>query len=132
MIGEPLFLTLDEVLEIHSEMIDSFGGQGGVRDLGLLESAIAQPSSGFGGQYLYEDLPQMAAAYLFGIAKNHAFVDGNKRTGAAAAIVFLKMNDAAFSCSNDQLAAMTDDIAAGRKTREDLVEFFRRYAETTE
>jgi death on curing protein len=129
MSGEPLFLTLDEVLAIQAEMIASFGGQEGVRDMALLESAVAQPSSGFGGQHLYEGFAPMAAAYLFAIAKNHAFVDGNKRTAAAAAIVFLKMNGVGFSSSNDELAAITDDVASGRKGREEPVEFFRSHSD---
>jgi death-on-curing protein len=129
MSGEPLFLTLDEVLQIHAEMIASFGGRDGVRDMALLESAIAQPSGRFGGAYLYDGFAQMAAAYLFGIAKNHAFIDGNKRTAAAAAIVFLKMNGVGFSCSNDELAAITEDVASGSKSREELVEFFRGHSD---
>src|SRR6476646_5093102 len=129
MSGEPLFLTLDEVLQIHAEMIASFGGQDGVRDAALLESAVAQPTGKFGGGYLYGDFARMAAAYLFGIAKNHAFVDGNKRTAATAAIVFLKMNGVGFSCSNDELAAITDGVASGHKNREELVEFFRGHSD---
>jgi death-on-curing protein len=132
MSGEPLFLTLDEVLQIHAEMIASFGGQDGVREMALLESAIAQPSGKFGGGYLYGDCAQMAAAYLFGIAKNHAFIDGNKRTAAAAAIVFLKMNGVGFSCSNEELATITEDVASGRQSREQLVEFFRSHSDVAE
>jgi death-on-curing protein len=125
MSGEPLFLTVEEVIQLHTEMIASFGGQAGVRDRGLLESAIAQPHARFGGEYLYKDVAEMAAAYLFGIAKNHAFVDGNKRAGATAAIVFLKMNDVAFNCTNDDLASITEGVAAGGVSREALAVFFR-------
>lgn len=83
------FLTVDEVLELHLEQIELFGGSAGARDLNLLESAVAQPSQQFGGEYLHEDVPAMAAAYLFHIVSNHPFIDGNKRTGTDAAIVFL-------------------------------------------
>ena len=89
----PVFLNLAEVLEIHRDQIERYGGQAGIRDLGLLQSALAMPAAGFGGRYLHEDLLEMAAVYLFHIARNHPFVDGNKRTGAVAALVFLSLND---------------------------------------
>ena len=88
----PTFLTLDEVLEFHAEQVELFGGDPGVRDFGLLESAIAQPRQAFGGSFLHEDLALMAAAYLFHIVQNHPFADGNKRTGTHAAHVFLRYN----------------------------------------
>ena len=91
--SEPLFLTLAEVLEIHQDQIGRHGGRGGIRDIGLLESAIAMPQSGFGGQYHHRSISDMAAAYAFHIAENQAFVDGNKRTALAAALVFLEIND---------------------------------------
>src|SRR5579862_7350255 len=89
----PTFLTIDEVLELHLKQIDLFGGSAGLRDRGLLESAIDQPGQKFGGNFLHEDIAAMAAAYLFHIVCNHPFVDGNKRTGTAAAIMFLEMNE---------------------------------------
>ena len=78
----PIFLSLAEVLEIHRDQIERYGGDPGIRDLDLLQSALAIPAAGFGGQYLHNDLYEMAAAYLFHITQNHPFVDGNKRTGA--------------------------------------------------
>ena len=90
--SEPLFLTLAEVLEIHREQLKSHGGRGGVRDIGLLESAVAMPRSGSGGEYHHRSLFDMAAAYAFHIAENQAFIDGNKRVGLAAALVFLDIN----------------------------------------
>ena len=75
------FLTLDDVLESHREQIRVYGGSEGLRDLGLLESAIAQPPAGFGGVPLHRDLYEMAAAYLFHLVQNHPFIDGNKRVG---------------------------------------------------
>jgi len=77
-------------------MIKTYGGSEGLRDAGLLHSAIAVPQASFGGNYLHAGLFEMAAAYLYHIVQNHPFVDGNKRTGAAAAIVFLAMNDIRF------------------------------------
>jgi death-on-curing family protein len=90
---DPLFLTLDEVLEIHAQQIELYGGSDGVRDPAGLESAVATPMATFGGEFLHSSLPSMAAAYLFHICQNHPFVDGNKRTGANAAITFLLIND---------------------------------------
>src|SRR6185437_12902547 len=90
---EPIaFLTIDEVLELHLKQIELFGGSAGLRDRGLLESAIAQPSQTFACAYLHEDIAAMAAAYLFHIVSNHPFLDGNKRTGTDAAVVFLDLN----------------------------------------
>ncbi|MEG4329587.1 Fic family protein, partial [Microcoleus sp. herbarium5] len=75
----PKFLFLDEVLELHDDQISSFGGTPGVRDEGLLESALAQPQATFGGQFLHSTISEQAAAYLYHIAMNHPFIDGNKR-----------------------------------------------------
>jgi len=86
------FLSLDEILEIHQNQIQLYGGSLGIRDQGLLEAALSQPESSFDGHYLHEDLFSMAAAYLFHIVQNHPFIDGNKRVGAAAAVVFLMIN----------------------------------------
>src|SRR6266702_1459663 len=97
----PTFLTTDQVLEIHSDQIARYGGMAGVRDLGLLQSALAQPQATFGGQLLHADLFEMAAAYLFHLVQNHPFVDGNKRVGAVAAIVFLLTNGQDISLSNE-------------------------------
>ena len=82
----PLFLTLDEVLSLHAEQIRLFGGSPGIRDIGLLESAIGSVEATFDDVFLHETLFAMAAAYLHGICRNHPFLDGNKRTAAAAAL----------------------------------------------
>jgi death-on-curing family protein len=86
---EILFLSLDEVLEIHQQQIERYGGSLGIRDVAGLESAVATPEATFGGEYLHTSIPAMAAAYLFHLCQNHAFIDGNKRAGANAAITFL-------------------------------------------
>ena len=90
---EPLFLSLDEVLEIHRQQIELYGGASGVRDLSLLESAIAQPQASLSSEFLHASIPAMAAAYLFHICRNHPFVDGNKRVAASAAITFLTIGN---------------------------------------
>src|SRR5580692_9224146 len=89
---EILFLTRDEVVEIHRDQIERYGGSLGIRDEGLLQSAVAMPEASFGGERLHASISGIAAAYLFHLAMNHPFIDGNKRVGAASAIVFLKMN----------------------------------------
>ena len=78
----PLFLDIHRVLQIHLDMIKTYGGDEGVRDLGLLQSAVAMPQASFDDELLHKDLCEMAAAYLYHITQNHPFVDGNKRTGA--------------------------------------------------
>ncbi len=88
----PTFLTLGEVLEIHRDQIGRYGGAAGIRDLGLLQSALSQPRATFGGEFLHGDLAEMAAAYLFHLVCDHPFVDGNKRVGLVSAIVFLRLN----------------------------------------
>jgi death-on-curing protein len=90
--AEPQFLTLEEVLEIQQQMIGAYGGQPGIRDRASLESAVGMPTQTFGGEFVHTDLFEMAAAYAFHIAENQPFVDGNKRTGLAAALAFLHLN----------------------------------------
>lgn len=124
---EPLFLTLDEVLEIHRDEIERHGGILGVRDNGLLESAVAAPQSGFGGHYLHGDFYEMAAAYLFHLVQNHPFLDGNKRVGAAAALVFLTMNGVETKMTNQALVDMVLAVANGKMDKPAIAEFFRKY-----
>jgi len=89
---EPTFLTVDEVLELHAEQLDAYGGIHGIRDETLLESAVMTPQASFGGEYLHDGLFAMAAAYAFHIAENQPFLDGNKRTALVSALVFLDIN----------------------------------------
>lgn len=123
----PLFLTLDEVLLIHQDQIENYGGTFGIRDLGLLESALAQPAATFDGEYLCEDLPAVAASYLFHIAKNHPFLDGNKRVGAVAAIVFLDLNGMDLECTNEELERTVASVADGSLTKGALAAFIREH-----
>ena len=89
---ELVFLSVDEVVSLHDDQVSLFGGAGGIRDMGLLASAVAVPESSFNGQFLHEDVFHMAAAYAFHITENHPFIDGNKRTALNAALVFLDLN----------------------------------------
>jgi death-on-curing protein len=89
---ECFHLTVDIVREIHAEAIGCFGGSDGVREMALLESAVAAPQASFGGGSPYRDIAEVAAAYLFYLCKNHPFIDGNKRVALGACIVFLRLN----------------------------------------
>jgi len=124
----PDFLTLQDILRIHLDQIERYGGSLGVRDQGLLESAIAMPQAGFGGQFYHTDLCEMGAAYLFHLTKNHAFIDGNKRVGTAAAIVFLDMNGRSLEASNEAVVALTLGVAEGKLTKSAVAEFFRKHS----
>ena len=122
------FLTLDEVVAIHRDQIERYGGSLGVRDWGLLKSAIAMPAATFGGQFLHTDIYEMAAAYLFHIVQNHPFIDGNKRVGAVAADVFLTLNDVRLDATEDQYADLVLNTARGDLSKSTIAEFFRTHA----
>jgi len=121
----PEFLSLEDVLYIHQNQIETYGGQHGVRDMGLLESAIAQPKAAFGGQYLHQGQFEMAAAYLYHIVLNHPFIDGNKRTGAVAALAFLNLNGIGIRPDNEGLVEITLRVATGTADKADLAAFFK-------
>ena len=125
---DPMFLTLDEVLRIHRSEIEAHGGGRGVLNAGLLESAIAQPAASFGGQRAHADLAEMAGAYLFHLAKNHCFVDGNKRVAALSAVVFLAMNGVDFDVPPNNYYYLTYGVASGTNDKADVADFFRRNA----
>jgi len=116
----PIFLSLDEVLEIHEDQLAAYGGKQGILSLPLLESALAQPQATFGGEHLLADLYEMAAAYLFHIVQNHPFQDGNKRVGAVAAIVFLLTNGEDISLTNEELEMLVLETARGTLRREQI------------
>ena len=122
------FLHLGDVIAIHRDQITRYGGEAGLRDVGLLESAVAQAQATFGGEFLHGDLFEMAAAYLFHIVKNHAFVDGNKRTGAVAAIVFLALTDVELEADEAGLESITLAAACGKANKKQIAEFFRQIA----
>lgn len=127
-----VFLTLDQILYIHGEQTRSLGGSTGVRDMGLLQSALAMPSAGFGGQPLHEDIFHMAAAYLFHITSNHPFIDGNKRVGAMAADVFLEINGYHLppSCETE-FERLVFGTAQGKVVKAMIAAFFRKNSRKT-
>lgn len=122
----PIFLSLDEVIEIHREMIERYAGSFGIRDLGLLESAVAVPQAGVGEYYLHSDLFEMAAAYLFHIVRNHPFIDGNKRTGAMAAYTFLKLNRVNLTARESGFERIVRRVAEGKMGKASVTAFLRQ------
>jgi death on curing protein len=120
------FLTSAEVLTIHLDQIQNYGGEPSVRDYGLLESAVAQASAQFSGEYLHQFPQEMAAAYLFHLVSNHPFVDGNKRTGLASALTFLNLNSVDYHIADKQaLEDLVLAVASGRSTKGTVADFFR-------
>lgn len=124
----PDFLTVDEVLVIHQDQIDRYGGISGLRDPGLLVSSVETPRATFGGKLLHEDLFDIASAYLFHIVQNHPFVDGNKRTGAAAALVFLDLNGVLINATDDELVDLVLSVASSRTEKTAVASFLRTHA----
>jgi death-on-curing protein len=113
-----IHLTVDIVKEIHDAVLAEFGGSGGVRDEGLLHSAVAAPQATFGGESPFADLPEVAAAYLFYICRNHPFIDGNKRAAMTAAIVFLRLNDIEPLPDSDKWEGLVLDVASSQLDRD--------------
>jgi death-on-curing protein len=121
-----IFLTLDEVLEIHFDQIQRHAGDPSIRDHGLLQSAINMPSAGFGGQYLHDFPHGMAAAYLFHLAANHPFVDGNKRTALASALTFLIVNGFELQASKDEVFDLVIGVATGKADKTEVATFSKQ------
>jgi len=121
------YLSLAEALRLHDLIISETGGSHGLRDLGLLESALGQPQQSFAGEDLYPTLLSKASALGYSLIKNHPFVDGNKRIGHAAMEAFLMLNGFELSASVDDSEAEVLAVAAGRRTREQLQEWVERH-----
>ncbi len=122
---EPTFLTLAEVIELHNRQVLLFGGEMGIRDIHLLESALAQPEASFGGEWLHNDLFEMASAYAFHICQNHAFVDGNKRTALDVALTFLEANGISILDPHQKLLTAMLKMANGRLNKKGFAEILR-------
>jgi death-on-curing protein len=120
------FLSVEDVLQIHRDTIAHEGGSAGLRDMGLLESAVQMPRQKFGGEYLHHGLASMAAAYLFHIASNHPFVDGNKRAGAMSALVFLDVNGARKLPPAKGMERVTLAVASGKMEKRALIEWMEK------
>jgi len=126
------YLSVEQVLEVHALQVRRFGGSGGLRDLGLLESAVARPAMTFGGEDLYADVASKAAALMHSLVANHPFADGNKRTGVASAELFLVFNEFRLAASDQELENVTLAVARGELDAESLGIWFRQRLERTD
>lgn len=125
---DPQFLSVEDVIEIHADQIQRYGGSLGIRDVELLKSALGMPEAGFGEQYLHADLCEMAAAYLYHIVQNHPFIDGNKRTGTMTAFVFLRLNGLTLEAPEPAFETLVLEAAQGQVGKESIAKFFRKHA----
>lgn len=123
---EPEFLSVDDVLELHALQLARYGGGTGLRDPGRLDAAVAQARATFDGEFVHADLFEMAAAYLFHIIRDHPFVDGNKRTGLLAALVFLDLNGLSVIQESQTLYELTLGVAEGRVGKREVAATLRR------
>jgi death-on-curing protein len=121
-----LFLTLDEILVAHEEQIRLFGGTAGIRDPGLLLSAMGNVEATFDGVFLHETIFEMAAAYLYGICRNHPFVDGNKRTALSASLTFLDANQVEVHAAGNELYDLVIGVAEGRISKAAIAVFLEQ------
>jgi death-on-curing protein len=121
-----IHLTIDIVREIHQLALEEFGGMDGVREPALLESAVAAPQATLGGDPLFADLIEVAAAYLFFLCRNHPFLDGNKRTALGACLVFLRLNGLEPAKDGPEWEVLTLAVASGELDRHETTERLRR------
>jgi death-on-curing protein len=121
-----LYLSLEQVLDLHHKQIRMFGGSAGLRDRAGLESAIARPAMTFGGEDLYPDAADKASALMHSLVMNHPFVDGNKRVGASAAELFLELNGFRLVATDEELEEITLTVACGELDAEALAIWFRQ------
>lgn len=129
--AEPRFLTIEEVIELHVDQIEAFGGMHGIRDAGLLESAVEMPQTGAFGDYYHSDLFEMAAAYLFHLVMNHPFLDGNTRVGLYAALEFRALNGIDVDLGDDAAYQLVIDVAEGTIAKADVARLLREHSQLT-
>ncbi|MEA5595578.1 type II toxin-antitoxin system death-on-curing family toxin [Rivularia sp. UHCC 0363] len=122
----PNFVNKSVVLKIHQRQVEKFGGTAGVRDEGLLESALAQPQATFFGEYLHPTIYEQAAAYLFHIAKNHPFIDGNKRTAFAVMDTFLRLNGYDLNMGNEEIYNLVMQVAQGNMNKAEIANYLEQ------
>ena len=120
------FLTLEDVLELHEMQLEAYGGATGIREKSLLESALMTPQASFGGELVHNGVFELAAAYAFQIAENQPFVDGNKRTALASALVFLDWNHIEISDPNEELYDAMIDLAKKTLDKSGLAKLFQK------
>ena len=118
-------LSKEQVLRLHNALLETFGGTAGVRDDGLLESALNAPFATFGGQYLYPSVQAKAAQLGFGLVCNHPFVDGNKRIGMYVMLTFLEVNGIHMECTNEEVVEVGLSVASGTMDYDSLLQWVR-------
>jgi death-on-curing protein len=123
-----IYLTAEQVLFVHYRLLSETGGEHGVRDVGLLESAIARPGATFDRQELYKDIFEQAAALMESLINNHPFVDGNKRTGIACTVLFLKQNGILFSAQNRELETFTLRVASSKIGFPEIAKWLKKHS----
>ena len=128
----PQFLPLSKILELHERQIRLYGGEPSIRDMNLLESALAMPMSGMGDSYFHAFPFEMAAAYMFHIVQNHPFVDGNKRTGAVAALVFLALNNIEIDMAEDVFERFVRTVAKGEVQKPEIAKFLEEHSKLSQ
>ena len=124
-----VYLTAEQVLFVHYRLVSETGGEHGVRDLGSLESAVARPRATFDRQELYPDIFEKAAALMESLINNHPFVDGNKRTGIACAVLFLQQNGVSFSARNADLEKFTLRVASSNAGRSEITKWLKKHSQ---
>ncbi len=120
-----IFLSVEEVIQIHDELISEYGGLHGIRDMGLLVSAIEMPKSTMFGEYLHKSIFDKASAYLYHLVCNHAFLDGNKRTGAATTLIFLGQNECYLKYDRKQFEELVCSVAQSKLSKEEISKFLQ-------
>lgn len=128
----PRFVELVQVVAIHFRQIQAFGGSHGIRDQGLLESALAQPQLTFGNELLHSTIYEQAAAYLFHLAKNHPFIDGNKRTAFAVMLTFLGLNGYQLNTSEEEAFQLVLQMATGELPKDQLALYLAKHIDRIE
>ena len=116
-------LTEEQILLLHTQLIEATGGSDGIRDVGMLESALESPFQSYGGEELYPSIQAKAARLCYGLVKNHAMIDGNKRIGCHAMLVFLALNGYEIEYTQKELSDLILDVAADRKKYEDILQW---------
>jgi len=120
-------LTLNQIINMHESLTQNTGGSAGIRDRGLLESALSAPFATFGGVYLYPTIQAQAARLAYGIVSNHPFIDGNKRIGVLTLLTFLKENGILLDCTNEDLIKLGLSLADGTYDENDVLEFILKH-----
>ena len=123
-----IYLTAEQALFVHYRLLSETGGEHGVSDLGLLESAIARPRATFDRQELYADIFEKAAALMDSLINNHPFLDGNKRTGIACTVLFLKQNGISFSAKNAELERFTLRVASSKVGLPEITKWLKKHS----